>query len=746
MKFNCLKYLLSCFLIFASCICLGQNKKIDSLLAYVKTAKEDTQKINAINSLSKQFLKISEYKKALSYAEEAQKLAEKLLVDKNSPFPNILKRDIATSFNNQGNVFYYESNYDKCLEYYNKALKLYEDIDDKRGIANCINNQGLIYYTEGNYTRALDLYSDALTIRKLINDKPGMASSYNNLALVMERQGNYPASLECHFKSLAIFEELKDNYGLANILGNIGAIYSNQNNNEKALEYYLKALKIQKEISNKHGMANLYNNLGIIYLRKGKFDEAMSNNEKGLDLRKEIGDEYGIAFSMTNAGSIYFSQKKYEAALKENLDALAIREKIKDSLGIALSLNSVGNSYFKLKNPVKAIEYCTKGLTVANSIGELSAIEEADKTLSEIFAYTKQYEKAYGYFKNYLALRDSLLNDKSTKESVRAEMNYEFTKKEAADKAEQEKRETIAAVESHKQKLILWGVTGILLLVFIFAVFAYRSYLQKQKAHTEISQQKHIIEEKQKEILDSIQYAQRIQKAMLTSDTYFSSHLKNYFTLYKPKDIVSGDFYWAIEHTNKFYIVTGDCTGHGVPGAFMSLINISILNELIIEREVARPDLILNEARTSIIKALNTGTNTESKDGMDCVLCCFDFKNNTLEYASANNSFYIIREKELIVCKADKMHVGMGERKDPFTYNKIELQENDIVYTFTDGYADQFGGDKGKKFKSKQQEELLLSICHLSMEEQKNILSQKFDGWKGKLEQVDDVLVIGVKI
>jgi serine phosphatase RsbU (regulator of sigma subunit) len=193
-------------------------------------------------------------------------------------------------------------------------------------------------------------------------------------------------------------------------------------------------------------------------------------------------------------------------------------------------------------------------------------------------------------------------------------------------------------------------------------------------------------------------------------------------------------------------MVTGDCTGHGVPGAFMSLINISILNEIISEREVLRPDLILNEARTNIIKALNTDTNTESKDGMDCVLCCFDLKSRVLEYASANNHFYIIRGKELITCHADKMHVGMGLRKDPFTYSKIQLKENDIVYTFTDGYADQFGGPKGKKFKSRQLEELLLSIAGLPLQEQKEILNNSFNEWKGALDQVDDVLVIAVKV
>jgi len=229
---------------------------------------------------------------------------------------------------------------------------------------------------------------------------------------------------------------------------------------------------------------------------------------------------------------------------------------------------------------------------------------------------------------------------------------------------------------------------------------------------------------------------------------------KKFFIFYKPKDIVSGDFYYAISHKHpeskneKFYLCTADCTGHGVPGAFMSMLNISYLNESIIEKNISKPNEVLEHIRTEIIASLNPeGSEEESKDGMDCILCCFDFEKMTLDYAAANNSFYIVRNKELIACAADKMPVGKSPRDhEPFTLRTVELQKGDTVYTLTDGLPDQFGGPKGKKFKYKQLEDILLANNQLPMEEQKAKLDHAFTEWRGNLEQVDDVCLIGIRI
>src|ERR1700741_518298 len=221
---------------------------------------------------------------------------------------------------------------------------------------------------------------------------------------------------------------------------------------------------------------------------------------------------------------------------------------------------------------------------------------------------------------------------------------------------------------------------------------------------------------------------------------------KQFFILYKPKDIVSGDFYYALSHkttdspTEKFYMCTADCTGHGVPGAFMSMLNISYLNESIIEKNISRPNQVLDHIRTEIISSLNPeGSEEESKDGMDCVLCAYDFENNVLEFASANNPLWLVRDGKVIEYKADKMPVGIyGEEMKPFTLQKIDLKAGDVIYTFTDGFADQFGGPKGKKFKYKQLEEFLLTNSNLPMETQKQKLDAAFESWRGNLEQVDD--------
>jgi serine phosphatase RsbU (regulator of sigma subunit) len=280
----------------------------------------------------------------------------------------------------------------------------------------------------------------------------------------------------------------------------------------------------------------------------------------------------------------------------------------------------------------------------------------------------------------------------------------------------------------------------------LFFVFFRRENLLFQKA---IMEQKEVIEEKQKEILDSINYAKRIQFALLASENLLNEYLPEHFVLFKPKDVVSGDFYWATPTDDGCFIyVTADCTGHGVPGAFMSLLNISKLSQSINENKITRPDWILNYIRTEIIKALNSDSSGRaSKDGMDAVLCKLNLKGMKMEYAAANNSFYILRNSEILICKADKMPVGMGHDDSlSFTYNQIALQPGDIIYTFTDGFADQFGGPKGKKFKYKQLEEMLLSVHHLPMNEQKPLLEQKFVSWKGHLDQVDDVLILGVKV
>ena len=308
----------------------------------------------------------------------------------------------------------------------------------------------------------------------------------------------------------------------------------------------------------------------------------------------------------------------------------------------------------------------------------------------------------------------------------------------------------------NSQKTILYLAAFLVLIIAVALFIAYRGNKNKQRANAllsrqkvEIEHQRELVEEKQKEILDSINYAKRIQYSLLASNKLLIENLPNHFLFFKPKDVVSGDFYWGSKLSNNdFVLVTADSTGHGVPGSIMSMLNISCLNEAINADKLTQPSDILNATRRKIVNYLaNDGSAEGGKDGMDCSLVSFDFKNKKLIYAAANNPVWIIRDKTFIALAADRMPVGKHDKDSiPFTQHEFELQSGDMVYTLTDGFPDQFGGPKGKKFKYKQLEELLVSVSHESVESQKNKLNEIFENWKGNLEQVDDVCVIGVRV
>lgn len=381
-----------------------------------------------------------------------------------------------------------------------------------------------------------------------------------------------------------------------------------------------------------------------------------------------------------------------------------------------------------------------------------------------------------------LSTYKSLEADKKSKENTIAEMedilerknelfrlNVEEYKKIGSKIAQQKKilfdqqmlmnsqLSEISAQESKigKQKTVISIIAILSVIGIVLLFFTIRTNNQRRKANKllveqkkEVENQKQLVDEKQKEILDSIKYAKRIQTALLANDKLLNNHLPQHFVLFKPKDIVAGDFYWATALPDGFIYVTGDCTGHGVPGAFMSLLNISKLNETINQKHITRPDLILNDVKKDIIHSLNPeGSSEESKDGMDAIVCRIDFNSMKLHFAAANNSFIIVRNNEILTCKADKMPVGKSHNDtELFTYNEISLQKGDMIYTCTDGYGDQFGGPKGKKFKLKKLKEILVQISTMPVFEQKSILNKNFEDWRGDLEQVDDVLVIGVRV
>jgi len=716
------------FILFFSTICLSQsNNKIDSLENELQKSV-DTTKVNVLNSLASEYRKKSPIK-ALEYSSQALALSGKIN----------FKKGIGNAYGSMANVYFVQGNFDKALKFYNKSLTIREGISDKKGIASSLNSIGNVNINQGNYEKALDNYLKSLDICESIGDKKSMP--LNNIASSYFYLGNYEKALAYYIKALKVAETLGNKEAMINPSLGIGGVYFNMEKYNNALIYYKQALTISKEVKDQLKIAKSLTAIGNVYIKLLDNDIALVYYLKSLQITEELHDKSAIALSVMNVGSIYTSKNNYEKALEYYSRALQLNEELGNKNGSAESLLNIGLLYSKKEEVEKALVFLKKGLLLASSIKSKEIMEKSNEGLSEAYIKKEDYKNAYNYYKLHSLIKDSLMNENNSKNMAEIQTKYETNKKEQAIEI-LTKNKSLNDIKLKNQKIIIIGfVVGIIFLLML-AFLAYNHYRNKQKANE-------IIRQQNKEITESISYAKRIQTSFLTSENYISRRLPDHFILFQPRNIVSGDFYWLMEKNKDLYVCTADCTGHGIPGAFMSLISMGILNEIIHSKShIKHTDEILNELRKIIILALNPeGSSEEGNDGMDTVFCRFDLQKMELEFSAANNSFYIVRNGELLVFKPDKMPVGkyIGLEK-PFSRTTIPIEKGDCIYTFSDGYVDQFGGPKGKKFQSKQLKALFLANCNKPMNIQKEILNNTLQQWKGDCEQVDDILVIGIRV
>lgn len=687
-------------------------------------------------------------------------------------------------------------NVDTAILYAQQALTKAQKIKFKKGEMQAYDNLGYAQFYKGLSKESLETYQKEYEISSQYKDTHYMALALANLGFSYVEQGNFPVALDYYLRAVKLKEELKDSASLATTILNIGVLHYNQKKYDLALKYQKDALKILLKCGTKAQIANAYARIGNTYMELKNDKDALTCYFTSLKLFQEAQSQRGIAIIYNNVAGIYQAQEKHELALSYYKKALEIRREIGDKNGCIIILGNMGRLYSSLNQYKQAENALKESIEMAKAIGYKEMLKDDYEALANLYAKQNDYKNAFKFHKLFFRIHDSIFNEHSSDQVAEMEAKYESDKKENAikllnkDKALQQ---TEILAHQNKQKSLI-GIVALICILMSVLALAFRNkqkanqLITKEKAEVErqrqlvvtaneelhqqneeiaaqrdlIEQQKGLVEEKQREILDSIHYAKSIQQAMLTSEEYIRRHLPDFFIYYQPKDIVSGDFYWGTYHKGSFYLATADCTGHGVPGAFMSLLNISFLNENIVERGFSDPSQILNNQRTEIINALNANkeklsTGTFVKDGMDCVLCKFDLTNLTLTYAAANNPLWLVRSEgmhdknvpyfQLREFAADKMPVGKyHDDMREFSQQSIPLQKGDVLYTFTDGFADQFGGKKGKKYKYKKLQETILSIAHMPMEDQKKILTKEFEDWKGNNEQVDDVLVIGVKI
>lgn len=586
---------------------------------------------------------------------------------------------------------------------------------------------GVTHYHNTQYKEALAYLLKAIEIYEKQKDQIKIANCYNVIALIYQDQTFYTQAQEYHLKCLKMREELKDSANLSGSYSNIGLNYyqiakqKNENsfeskNIKEAISYLNKAYDLGIKFNNIHIQANSLGNLSNIMNDLMRYNDALNYAQRAIKIYQETGDSYQEAISLIDIGSIYSAQKKYK----------------------------------------EAIPYFEKSLLFGTQNNDREIQHYCYNNLVTCYEKTGDYTKAFKYQTEMIKVKDSLFNVDNLKQINDMQVKYDTEKKESENKLLQVENE-LSTKTLKSQKIVIYLIIGGLLLTVVFAFFIFKGLkkqrqanqiISKQKQEVElqrdlINQQKHIVEEHQKEILDSIHYAKRIQNTIIAHKDFIDENIENNFVYFNPKDIVSGDFYWATKKDNYFFLAACDSTGHGVPGAFMSLLNIGFLSEAINEKDIIEPAKIFDYTRERLISSIS---KDGQKDGFDGILIRIDKLTKEIIYVAANNSPVIVSQNQLIDLSADKMPVGHGERKDSFTQHKIDYKSGDMLYLYTDGYADQFGGPKGKKFKYKPLNEMLIAISEKPLTEQSEILNDTFNQWKGNLEQVDDVCVIGIRL
>jgi serine phosphatase RsbU (regulator of sigma subunit)/uncharacterized protein HemY len=759
------------------CFLSAGNDRFREILSSKNPAESDLRMIlDSAKKMEYSHPELAE-KYTQSIISAAQKSGQKLLEADAYTYMGLLCEDI--------------SEFGKAAEYFNKSLKIFISINNKKGEATTYNNLGSMYDYIGKHDSSLIYYNKSLVINKEIGNELGYADNLYNMGALYDTKGNYDAAFRNWFDALKIFEKINDYEGKGACEQAIGLLMRRQEKYDQALEYFSQAYESSLKSKDERLIGNVILSSGNVYLDMKDYAKAKKKFIESREVFIRANDAYGAAASLTNLGDIYKYTGQTDSAILCYSQSNQLFKDVNVVSGIAHTYAAMTECYV-LKNRLDlAEENCGKALEYAGIIQSKDYISKIFHLYYQIYRNRGQMARALEYHVKYSEMKDSLFNDNKQKIIEELQTKYETEKKEQKillQQSEIEKQEAMVA----KERLQKYGVAAIGFLFIILSFVVYRNYRQKRKANILLSaknekilqqneeitsqrdeiaaqrdlatNQRDIIAKQQKDIKDSIHYAFQIQSALFPTDEDLRLILKDYFIFYRPRDIVSGDFYWVNKFGNKIIIVASDCTGHGVPGAFMSMLGIAFLNEIVNKEQVTAPDKILNRLRENIILAMKQhGENVKQQDGMDAVAITIDRQSGTLEFAGANNPLYIVsgswlrvpgsgnpkpetRNPELIELKGDKMPVAIYSRMQPFTLHSSPISGGDLIYIFSDGFADQFGGPEGKKFKYKPLKELLTVNSQQPMAVQKEALAKTFDDWRGNVPQIDDVLIIGIKV
>lgn len=718
------KYITFIFIFFSVAICRinaqGINKKqVDSLEQLLKTLPKDSSKFNTYVALEDIFF-YSDYARSKKCMEEAYALAKEIHYRKGEAF-TLSEIGVLTSELGDNR---------QALRYLFQSLEPAREIKDSALLSQCFNNLGYMYKLIGNIDSSLFFYKKSLSIKEKLGDKKLLGYAYINIGYIYHQHVNSSVGMSYYRKALQTTNETGDSNLRSEALNNIAYVFKELRNFDSAYFYFNEGYKLAFKSNKKSLQAKLLNSLSSLDELKGNYDKALSRLNESLEIDKELNNAENLSIVYERIASVYIKKKDFK----------------------------------------KANEFAKQALEIAKAHKLPDAMLSAYFDVSKSCFGLKDYYNAYLNYENYTLIKDSIFNIRNSALLTENEAKYQNEKKQLQI-GNLEKENELRQSETKKAKLQrIFFATGFLLMIVI-AIIIFRGYKQKQKDNLiisekkeEVEKQKNIIEETQKDIIDSITYAKRLQSAILPPISSIKKYFKDSFVLYKPKSIVAGDFYW-MEIVNQqkkgigstltedgnanftkelILIAVADCTGHGVPGAMVSVVCSNALNRAVKEFGLTDPGLILDKVSDLVIETFGK-SGEDINDGMDISLISVDVNRKESFWSGANNPLWYVEDGKFHELTADKQPIGKSDKRKAFTTHKIKYKESTIFYLLTDGYADQFGGPKGKKFKYKQLQELISKNVNVPLETQGNILDSAFTQWKGDIEQVDDVCLIGIK-
>jgi len=727
----------SAFIIIFICLLWVQNIYCQNL-SEIDKVNEPQKKIEQLRKSAKQIVKKFPDSARKYYYQKSLDIAES----------NHFEIEKAHALRSIGISYYYQKRFDTCLQILDQSIQISINEYDYAGLIKANSLKATIHYKQADYLSTIENNNTIIKYAAITHDTNRLCRANSLSGTCYYILGNYPKALKEYQRALDLSKKTKDIKTQSRALNNMASIQDELKNYELALRYYHEAILIKKEINDEKGIIDIEENMATVNSKIGNYEKALKQYEKVLAFRKTVQDEKGLPKTLMNIGYTNEKLGKLNRALDYYNESLQLFYQQDDQTNIAVCLNNIGDIYYAQGKFNQAIDSSEKSLAIGKELGSKTRIKSSASSLTKSYAEKGNYKNAYKYHILYSQMKDSLFNEESAMILQQMETKHQTEKKQQ----EIEKQELIIdkqKAQSKSQRIMLYAMLGGFILILLITIQVYQNYKHKQKANRLLSAQKEVIEEKNKNIMDSIKYAKRIQSTILPPDSFVKKHLPESFILYKPKDIVSGDFYWMDSLDDKIYISAIDCTGHGVPGAFVSIVGFNSLNRTIMEFHLTKPSEILGKLNELVVDAFVRGAENEVKDGMDMALLSINKKTNVYEFSGAQNPAYIINtNSELTEIKGNKYPIGSSVEQKIFDNHTLVTEKGDMIYLFSDGYIDQFGGPKGKKFMRKRFKNLLLSIHHLDMDTQKNQLDDSIKNWiqEAGEEQVDDILVIGIRV